>query len=304
MDEKSRRHVPAISLALTLVLAGFTGCGKQESAKSAPPDPGTTGRLLVKSNRANATVDADRVPAAGATKPVSAKGTIGQPLAGLPPGKYTVIVHTDGWPDLSQEADVRAGQVTEISADFKSGSLRVDSDPAGAAVRIGTNVLGRTPLAVPQLPPGDCQLVVEYPGWPAVTRKTTIVENQETAHSVRLPHGKVILESYPAGAAVIIGGRSLGQTPLTLDRVAAGPRKFTLQAKDFPPLEVAVTVEDGGEVKVSPSLASGYPVIEPAALLAAVWVDAPKENSERLSPAFTDATGYRSQNGIVKNLNR
>src|SRR6478609_5067840 len=113
MDEKSRRHVPAISLALTLVLAGFTGCGKQESAKSAPPDPTTTGRLLVKSNRTSATVDADRVPAAGATAPVSRKGTVGQPLAGLPPGKYTVSVHTDGWSDLSQEAEVRAGQVTE-----------------------------------------------------------------------------------------------------------------------------------------------------------------------------------------------
>src|SRR6478736_1230406 len=110
MDEKSRRHAPVISAALALLVAGFTGCSKEESAKSAPPDPTTTGRLLVKSNRTSATVDADRVPAAGATAPVSRKGTVGQPLAGLPPGKYAVSVHTDGWSDLSQEAEVRTSR--------------------------------------------------------------------------------------------------------------------------------------------------------------------------------------------------
>ena len=226
MDEKYRRHVPAIPFALALLVAGFTGCSKQEfdqagAGRSRHHWPAAGEIQPCKRHRRCGPCP---VPA-GATKPVNAKGTVGQPLAGLPPGKYTVIVHTDGWPDLSQEADVAPGQVTEVSADFKSGSLRVDSDPAGAAVRIGTEVLGRTLLAVPQLPAGRLPARRGIPRMAgAVTIKTTIVENQEAAHSVRLPHGaRSSSRAIPRarGRDGSGGGRSLGQTPLTLESVAA-----------------------------------------------------------------------------------
>lgn len=302
MDANTRRRLlPALVFAMAFVVLCTGGCGKSESKKKTAaeaPDPKTTGKLVVKSNVATAAVEV--IGDSGS----SAKGTAGQPLGGLAPGKYAIVVRAEGWPESRQEAVVVAGQTAEVDVPFKTGSLRVTSDPTGAAVRLGTNILGRTPLAAPQVPAGELQLSIEYPGWPAVALKTTITENQETAEAVRLPHGKLIVESSPAGAAVLLNGRSLGQTPLTIERFSAGTKKLTLQAPDFPPLVVTVKMEDQGETRISRDLGASHPVLDPATMLAAVWVETPKEDPNRLSPAFTDSTGFKSQNGIVRNLNR
>ena len=261
----------------------------------------TTGVLVVKSNRPEATVEATRLASAGDVAATSAKGALGQALPGLPPGKYAVTLHADGWPDAHAEVDMAAGRQTEIAINFKSGSLRLDSDPAGATVSLAGAVLGKTPLVIPQLPPGECQLSLAYPSWPVTSFKTTISENVEATETVRLPHGKLTVESTPLGATVLLGGRAVGQTPLTLERVPAGARKLTLQAKDFPPLEVAFTVADRSEVKVSRELGSGFPELDPLALLQAVWV---RDDPNKLSPSVDSLGRYEPRNGVVKNLHR
>jgi hypothetical protein len=300
------------ALALLLVL-GLTGCGKSPEEKKvdaevakAKLEAETTGRLVVKSNRVNTTIEATRLPATGEAASAAVKGTdegaAEHALAALPPGKYAVTARSEGWPDVRAEATVEVGRTTEVAINFKSGSLRLDSDPTGATVRRGTAVLGKTPLVIPQLPAGECQLSLEYPTWPVLPFKTTISENGEIAESVRLPHGKLTIDSSPPGATVLLGGKAVGQTPLTLERVPAGTKKLTLQAKDFPNLETSVLVEDRGEAKIRPILATGYPVLDPENLLRAVWVP---DNPNRLSPPVDGTTGpAQPKNGIIKNLNR
>jgi hypothetical protein len=299
-----RRFAPVI-LAAALVLVLLLGkCAFSSSgSKSAQaPDPRTTGRLVVKSNRANTTIEATRFPSPGNAAPASVKGTADQGLSGLPPGKYAVTARSDGWPEISEEVDLEAGRTAELAFHFKSGSLRLDSVPSGVTVRLGEAGLGQTPLVIPQLPPGECQLLLEYPSWPALTFKTTITENVESTATVRLPHGKLTVETTPPGATVLLGGKAIGQTPLTLERVPVGTKKLTLQAKDFPTLEVSVTVEDRGEAKVSPQLGSYFPALDPEALLRAVWVP---DSPDNIAPPFDGITGpSQARNGIVKNLNR
>lgn len=316
MDAMHRNGTPspflrlgAALLALALGLAA--GCSKSpEEIKAAKVAEiaQTTGKLVVKSNRAGTTVEAVRAAAAGEPAPVPVKGNeeggTEHAFSGLPPGKYTVTARSAGWADLTQETTIEAGKTAEAAFHFKSGSLKLDSLPAGATVKLGNTILGKTPLTVPQLPLGEIALTLEYPLWPALPFKVTIAENTEAAETARLPHGKLVVESFPAGATVLFGKRPIGQTPLTIERYQAGNTKLTVQAKDFPPVELAVAMEDRGEVKLAPVLAMGFPELDPAALLRAVWVDAPPEDKERLSPGFRDLTGYRSRNGIVKNLNR
>ena len=315
LDSPRRRFGPVILAAALLffLLLGkcaissvFTKSPEQQKAAAAAHVAQTTGRLVVKSNRANTTIEAARDPAAGDTASAAVngaeEGAAEQTLAALPPGKYSLTARSSGWPDIRQNVSVDAARTTEVALNFKSGSLRLDSDPAGATVHLGAAVLGRTPLVIPQLPPGECQLSLAYPSWPVVAFKTIITEGVESTGTVRLPHGKLTVESTPPGATVLLGGRALGQTPLTLARFPAGTKKLTLQAKDFPPLEVAVTVEDRGEVKISPALASGFPVLDPAALLRAVWVPS---NPNSIAPPLEGITGaFQPQNGIVRNLNR
>ncbi len=291
--------VPAVA---ALLILGASGCGKSPEeikAAKAAHEAETTSRLLVKSNHANATIETTRVPAAGEPAPAPINGVVGQSLGPLPPGKYVLITRTEGWPEIRQDVTLVAGQTNEIAVNFKSGSLRLDSVPSGATVKIDGAVLGRTPLVVPQLPLGERKVVLDYPGWPALPVKLTINENVETAETVRLPHGKLSVASFPAGATVLFGGRALGQTPLTIDRFQAGTKKLTLQSKDFPPLEITITLEDQGEVAVSPALSEGYPLLEAPAFLREVWVATAAGDHGK-----TVLSGFRSQSGYVRNLDR
>lgn len=307
-DPKKRLGVIVGAVAALLLLVILVGtCSSKPTRRKAEVDPATTGRLVVKSNRANATIEVTRTPAAGeaATAAVrgAATGATEQVLAGLPPGRYVLLTRSEGWPDLRQDLTLTAGQTTEVTATFKTGSLRLDSIPGAANVKFGETLLGKTPLTVPQLPVGETTLSVEYPGWPARPVKVTIAEGTEASEIVRLPHGRLVVESVPAGATILLGTRNVGQTPATFERIAAGTWKVTLQAKDFTPVEQAVTITDEGEAKVSQTLKSSLPVLDPAATLAAVWLDSIGRKND-LSPDFNQPINFRPKNGIVRNLNR
>lgn len=303
------RFVPIACALAALLTAGLGGCGKspeEVKAAKAAVVAQTTGRLLIKSNRANTTVEATLLAPPGSAAPAAVagaeEGAAEQTLAALPAGKYAVTARSAGWPEIRQEATVDAGRTSELTVNFPCGSLRLDSDPAGATVRQGKTVLGKTPLTIPQLPPGECELNLEYMHWPVVPFRTTITENVEAAGTVRLPHGKLVLESTPSGATVKQGGTTLGQTPLTLERVPAGPNQYLLQDKNFPTLKVTIAVKDKAETKASVELGSGYPLLDPEELLQAVWV---QHDPNELAPPLDGTTGpAQPRNGIIKNLNR
>lgn len=296
-----RRRTPLVLLALALLVAGCSKSPEEVRAAKAAEIAQTTGSLLVKSNLPNATVEATRLPSAGDATSAVSQGTVDKAVSRLLPGQYAVVVRADGWPENRGEAAVEIGKTAELTLNFASGSLRLDSDPTGATVKLGATALGKTPLVIPQLPVGECTLSLEYPAWPAVAFKTVIAEEQESSATVRLPHGKLTVDSVPTGATVLIGGKSFGQTPLVWQRMPAGTRKLTLQARDFPPLEVSVTVEDGGDIAIAPELGAAFPLLDAAGILKDVWQ---VEDPNRLTASFEITGRFAPKNGIVKNLKR
>jgi hypothetical protein len=294
--------IAAVIIVLLLGKCAVSSAGNKISAvtqaRAEEKRVQTTGVLVVKSNRPEATVEAVRLASADDPSTNRITGALGQALPNLTPGKYTVTLRAEGWPDALGEVDVPPGQQTEATVNFKSGSLRLETVPAGATVRLGKAVLGKTPLLIPQLPPGENSLSLEYLSWPAVPHKVIVTENQETAATVRLPHGRLVVESVPAGATVVLQGKAYNKTPLFFDPIAVGPHKLTVQAKGFPPMEVSVTVTDGTEAKVRPILGTAFPRLDPAELLRAVWL--PDD-----SPVTRVTTGlYKPRNDVVKNLRR
>jgi hypothetical protein len=291
------RKCPPVILAAVLA---FAGCGKspeEVKAEKTAEVAKTTGSLVVKANLASAAIKV-----AGADGAVR-EGALNQPVSALAAGKYTVTATQEGWPEVRGEATVTAGQTAELTLNFPSGSLKLDTAPTGATVKLGkSNVLGKTPLTVPQLPVGDITLSLEYAAWPAVPYTATITENQETTATVRLPHGRLTVDSFPAGALVVLEGKTYRQTPLFFDPIAPGPKKLTLQLKDFPPLEVTATVVDGQDTRIRPVLATAFPVLDPAELLRAVWIE---DNPSQVAAPQNQSTGiYRPKNDIVKNIQR
>lgn len=299
-----RRQTPPVLFALAVFAAALAGCGKspeEQRAAKAAEIAQTTGSLLVKSNLPAATIEATRLPSADDATTAVAQGTVDKQLTRLLPGRYAVVARADGWPETRGEAAVEIGGTAELTLNFTSGSLKLESDPTGATVKLGATVLGKTPLTIPMLPTGECALSLAYPNWPAVPFKTVITEGQESSATVRLPHGKLTVDSLPTGATVLIGGKPFGQTPLVWQRMPAGTRKLTLQARDFPPMEVSVTVEDGSEVSIAPELGAAFPLLDAAGILKDVWQ---AEDPNRLTASFEITGRFAPKNGIVKNLKR
>ena len=301
-----RKYGPiALAVVAVLFLMLVVSLCSSKPTRRAGPDPGTTGRLVIKTNRADTMVDATHVPDANSPAADVSRANGAEPtFPGLPPGKYTLSAKAEGWSEIKRDATVSIGQTTEVAVHFKSGSLKLDSVPTGATVRWGENELGKTPLVIPALPVGECQLTLLLSKWPNLPVKATIADGAETPLTVRFPTGRLIVETTPAGATVQLETRVVGKTPLTLDQVPAGVVKVTLRADDYTPVAFNVTVTDGGESKLSQVLVSSIPELDPPALLAAVWVETAGEDPNRLAPGFRDNTGYQSRNGIVKNLNR
>ena len=288
------RSFPCLALAAVFILLS-AGCSKspeEVKAAQAAEIARTTGSLLVKSNLASAAIKVTGADGA------AHEGEAGQPFASLLPGKYAVTATLEGWPEAKAETTVQTGQATTIELNFPSGSLKLDTVPSGALVKLGKALLGKTPQTIPQLPAGETALSLEYPSWPPVAHTVTIIAGQEASATVRLPHGRLVVDSFPAGATVVWQGKAYNKTPLFFDPIAAGTHKLTLQARDFPPMEVSATVTDGAETKVRPILGTAFPLLDPAELLRAVWL--PDD-----SPVPRATTGiYRPKNDVVKNLQR
>jgi len=299
---------PALRLFLSIpVSAGLfllvAGCGQSPeslNAEKAAAIAKTTGALVVHSNRPNASVEATALAPSGET-PFSRQGPAGVPLTGLLPGQYAVVVSAPGWPRISDTATVTTGQTAELTLHHATGALQLDSEPAGATVKLGGEVLGQTPLLLPELPAGDTELQLEFKNWPPLAFKASIPAGAEIAAKARLPHGRLVVDSVPAGAMVRIGGTDYGRTPLTLEQVPAGPKRLVLLAEKFPPVAVSFTLEDRADFKVRPELGSVFPPLDPTEVIKTSWVP---DDPNKLAPSFDSVGKFEPRNGIVKNINR
>ena len=66
----------------------------------------------------------------------------------------------------------------------KLATVRLDSVPQGAQIRVGNEVLGTTPCRV-RLPPGEHQLIARYQDWPE-TRQTIRLDDTQARTSVEI----------------------------------------------------------------------------------------------------------------------
>jgi hypothetical protein len=111
-----------------------------------------------------------------------------------------------------------------------NGTLKVESKPMGAQVKIDGEVKGVTPLSV-SLPAGAHVMEIVAGSEPRVI-PLSITAGQTLAQYVELVGvsalGRLSIQSAPAGATVLLDGQPRGQTPLELPDVAAGDHELVL----------------------------------------------------------------------------
>jgi hypothetical protein len=193
--------------------------GKRASGSS-PEVSGPDATLEFAAESAIAVSEPPVVAAAGSNKRMAAGVVTGALVIGL----ITAGVYwKDRWP---------------LPAAAAEGSLRIESDPAGAEVRINGAARGITPLSL-SVPAGNYKLTVQHGSnvkeLPvSVTTGLTTVHHitwTETPTSAPAETGHLSVSTDPAGSEVLVNGELRGIAPLTLHNLPVGQHRVVVRAR-------------------------------------------------------------------------
>ena len=171
-------------------------------------------------------------------------------------------------------------------AESAPGRLLIRSTPSGAAVSVDGVSKGVTPLALRDLPLGARKVVITSRGYIAEEQRVMLTKARPSRSlEVRLVaqaqgHGRppvaaskpapapstpatlgtttgaLVVDSRPMGASVSIDGKPSGTTPLTIEALAVGEHKVTLQLAGYQPCSTTVRVVAGTRVRAAASLST------------------------------------------------
>lgn len=181
-------------------------------------------------------------------------------LSDLPPGPYTFSLEMDGFVSQENTVEVRHGEVvqaTGIELARQTGQLVVESQPAGIRFRVEesgeSSVLheGTTPMTFEAIPVGSYRILFEREEWPNFTRPARIQHGEATAVRMEYPEGRLMLNSTPSGAEVLVEERVIGTTPLEMDGLRPGRMAMTLRLAGHLPEPLIIEIEPNAETTES-----------------------------------------------------
>lgn len=158
------------------------------------------------------------------------------------------------------------------AVDALVAAVLVHSTPAGAEVTVDGIAHGRTPVAVRGLPLGTRRVVVARDGYRPVARQIALtaerpsrrIEVELTAARARpaaapavAATGRLLVDSRPAGARVLLDGRAVGVTPLTLPEVTPGRHDVRLERSGYRAVTTSVEIKRGEQARVAARLEGG-----------------------------------------------
>ena len=163
------------------------------AAEVKPAAGPTTGRVIVKSTPTGATVSLDG----------KVRGHTPVTIRELTFGTHALVVSRAGFAtdtrDFSVSADRPAGDVlVELKAArapvappkpaLKTGSLDVNTRPAGATVFLDGKPIGVTPISVPEVKVGSHAIHVELLGYKSISATIDVAAGQTARFTVTLEH--------------------------------------------------------------------------------------------------------------------
>jgi TonB family protein len=194
------------------------------------------------------------------------------------------------------------------------GALVIESEPAGAGVRVNGESRGQTPLHLADLPLGRYSVRVELKGYEAQTRDVSldvgspVAEVKLTlARPAAAATGAADVVSTPAGAAVSVDGRSVGRTPLAGLKLKPGRRRIAIALDGHETWTGTVDVAAGEtgrvEVRLRPEPKPSAPATPPPVDTSRVYentpgaVDSPAKKLSGNSPSYPSAVAGRLRSG-------
>lgn len=178
----------------------------------------------------------------------------------LPPGSHSMRVVADNYDPLVRKVDVAEGKTSEVNALLApgDGTAEFEGPPAGRLYIDGTES-GLLPIRISELTGGSHSWKVTSAKYEPQEGVLDFVKGKNYLISVPMTSsaGVFLVESTPAGADVQLDGKSVGQTPLRLEGIAAGTHGLVLQFEGRATVVRTVDTSDGSRGELTVSLPKG-----------------------------------------------
>lgn len=185
----------------------------------------------------------------------------------LPEGRYGVELRLAGHEPYRATVQVRRGETTRLDVRLtpvpRTGTLLLESSPAGAEVYLEGRLQGRTPLRL-SLEEGTYRVEYRLPGHEPYGATVRVERGRETRLAATLRPirtGELALEARPEGAEVYVDGRLLGRAPLRLS-LEAGLHEVRVVAPGFSEYRAQVEVRPGETLRLLVELVPLRAVLE------------------------------------------
>lgn len=182
------------------------------------------------------------------------QGKLPTSIADVPVGAYRLDTRRKGW-ELSADISVGRGITTTNKTEFPYGSIEVTSEPTGLVVSRNGVEIGKTPLTLQEMKPGQYALSATD-GENDLMASVTVGPKDAAKHAFAFRYGAVQLASTPAGATVTRKGKEAGKTPLKLERIPAGETAVALKLDGYVTTNFALHVVEGETANLTATLIS------------------------------------------------
>jgi hypothetical protein len=155
---------------------------------------------------------------------------------------------------LAQYQQALAGLTDEIASrkpdpENLFGSLAISSTPAGITWELtdafGRVATGTTPGAVNRVGIGPATVTFRRPGWAAYTVTAQVPSRKEARAEFTYRPATLTVTTQPAGAAVFLQGKVVGQTPLTLSELPIREQVIEVRLADHKSRSEKIILQPG-----------------------------------------------------------
>ncbi|MEI6196890.1 MAG: PEGA domain-containing protein, partial [Verrucomicrobiota bacterium] len=178
----------------------------------------------------------------------------------LPTDQYEVEASYPHWRKIFA-AGVFANQTTPCNIAPHFGGLNLKCNQSDATFQLQTAdgqsfSDGLLPVTITGVPPGDYKIIALHHGNQR-TGTLTVSAGATNDTQIDFQYGVAVIKTSPAGVTVVTeNGRSLGETPLTLNEMVPGNWTFTLQRPGYQTLQVSLDLKANKTITISTNLLS------------------------------------------------
>lgn len=218
-------------------------------------DSTTTSRIItLKSKKTTGSIFLQSVPN-GAQIFISGNNTnktTPEGIVNLEEGKYELTLKLPGYNDTTFNVtiikDQRVDKTIILKKDIESGSVYLESSPAGAQIFLeGINTNKITPSTIENLDEGSHQFTLKLSGYKDTTFSVNVIKYQQVNKYItlirQLNTGSLFLQSAPSGAHVFLEGVNTSKvTPVTMEDIEEGLHQVTLKLTGYKDTTFTVTI--------------------------------------------------------------